>query len=282
MKLLRYGPDGQEKPGLIDEQGRIRDLSSLINDIDPDTLSPERLAQLSVHEPSSLPIVDAPSRFGPPVSGVGKILAIGLNYADHAAETKLDLPPEPLVFAKAITCLAGPNDPLTLPKDSQCTDYEVELAAIIGTRAQYVSESKALEHVAGYAVMNDYSERDFQIEHGGQWIKGKSFDGFGPLGPWLVTADEIPNPQNLKIWCDVNGERRQNSNTQYMVFGVAQIISNLSQFMTLMPGDVISTGTPPGVGMGHKPPLYLKAGDVVELGVEGLGQQRQQLENWPK
>ncbi|MBC8268521.1 MAG: fumarylacetoacetate hydrolase family protein [Rhodospirillaceae bacterium] len=282
MKLLRYGPSGQEKPGLIDEQGRIRDLSSLINDIDPDTLSPERLAQLSEHHPDSLPIVDAPSRFGPPVSGIGKILAIGLNYADHAAETKLDLPPEPLVFAKAITCLAGPNDQLTLPKDSVCTDYEVELAAIIGTRAQYVSENKALEHVAGYAVMNDYSERDFQIERGGQWIKGKSFDGFGPLGPWLVTANEIPNPQNLKIWCDVNGERRQDSSTQYMVFSIAQIISNLSQYMTLMPGDVISTGTPPGVGLGHKPPLYLKPGDVVELGVEGLGQQRQELISWPK
>jgi 2,4-didehydro-3-deoxy-L-rhamnonate hydrolase len=282
MKLLRYGPNGQEKPGLIDEQGRIRDLSSLINDIDPDTLSPERLAQLSEHDPDSLPIVDAPSRFGPPVNGIGKILAIGLNYADHAAETKLDVPPEPLVFAKAITCLAGANDPLTLPKDSICTDYEVELAAIIGTRAQYVSEDKALEHVAGYAVMNDYSERDFQIERGGQWIKGKSFDGFGPLGPWLVTADEIPNPQNLKIWCDVNGERRQDSNTQYMVFSVAQIISNLSKYMTLMPGDIISTGTPPGVGLGQKPPLYLKTGDVVELGVEGLGQQRQQLESWPK
>ena len=282
MKLLRYGPSGQEKPGLIDEQGRILDLSSLINDIDPDTLSPERLAQLSEHHPDSLPIVDAPSRFGPPVSGIGKILAIGLNYADHAAETKLDLPPEPLVFAKAITCLAGPNDQLTLPKDSVCTDYEVELAAIIGTRAQYVSENKALEHVAGYAVMNDYSERDFQIERGGQWIKGKSFDGFGPLGPWLVTANEIPNPQNLKIWCDVNGERRQDSSTQYMVFSIAQIISNLSQYMTLMPGDVISTGTPPGVGLGHKPPLYLKPGDVVELGVEGLGQQRQELISWPK
>jgi len=280
MKLLRYGPLGQEKPGLIDAQGRVRDLSGIVKDIDPDTLAPARLAQLSEHDFDALPIVESPARFGPPVSGIGKILGIGLNYADHAAETKLDLPPEPLVFAKATTCLAGANDPLVLPKDSLCTDYEVELAAIIGTRAQYVSESKALEHVAGYAVMNDYSERDFQIERGGQWIKGKSFDGFGPLGPWLVTADEIPNPQNLKIWCDVNGQRRQDSNTQHMVFGIARIISNLSQYMTLMPGDVISTGTPPGVGLGHKPPLYLKPGDIVELGVEGLGQQRQELKAW--
>lgn len=281
MKLLRYGPSGREKPGLMDEQGRVRDLSGIINDIDPDTLAPDRLAQLSEHDFKTLPIVEAPSRFGPPVSGIGKILGIGLNYADHAAETKLEVPPEPLVFAKATTCIAGANDPLVLPRESTCTDYEVEMAAIIGTRAQYVSESKALEHVAGYAVMNDYSERQFQIERGGQWTKGKSFDGFGPLGPWLVSADEIANPQNLKIWCDVNGQRRQDSNTRHMVFGVAQIISSLSQYMTLMPGDVISTGTPPGVGLGQKPPLYLKAGDVVELGVEGLGQQRQVLESWP-
>lgn len=282
MKLLRYGPSGQEKPGLLDDQGRIRDLSGLINDITPATLAPDRLAQLAEHDPETLPVVEGTTRFGPPVSGIGKILAIGLNYADHAAEANLDLPPEPLVFTKAITCLAGANDPLVLPKDSNSTDYEVELAAVIGSRAQYVSEEKALEHVAGYAVMNDYSERVFQIERGGQWIKGKSFDGFGPLGPWLVTGDEIPNPQNLKLWCDINGQRRQDSNTRNMVFGIARIISNLSQYMTLMPGDVISTGTPPGVGMGHKPPLYLKAGDVVELGVEGLGQQRQQLQNWPE
>jgi 2-keto-4-pentenoate hydratase/2-oxohepta-3-ene-1,7-dioic acid hydratase in catechol pathway len=280
MKLLRYGPSGQEKPGLMDEQGRVRDLSGIINDIDPDTLSPERLAQLSEHDFDTLPIVGAPSRYGPPVSGIGKILGIGFNYADHAAESNLDVPPEPLVFSKATTCLAGANDPLVLPKESVCTDYEAELAVIIGTRAQYVSENKALAHVAGYAVMNDYSEREYQHERGGQFTKGKSFEGFGPLGPWLVTADEIANPQNLKIWCDINGQRRQDSNTRHMVFSVAQIISNLSKYMTLMPGDVISTGTPHGVGLGHKPPLYLKAGDVVELGVEGLGQQRQELKSW--
>jgi 2,4-didehydro-3-deoxy-L-rhamnonate hydrolase len=280
MKLLRYGPAGQEKPGLMDEQGRIRDLSGLINDITPDTLAPERLAQLAEHNPENLPLVGSPSRFGPVVNGVGKILAIGLNYADHAAETKLDVPPEPLVFSKASSCLTGPNDPLVLPKGSTCTDYEVELAIIIGTRAQYVSEEMALEHVAGYAVMNDYSEREYQIERGGQWVKGKSFDGFGPLGPWLVTTDEVPNPQNLNLWCDVNGERRQDGNTRDMVFGVAKIVSNLSKYMTLMPGDVISTGTPPGVGLGFKPPKYLKAGDIVDLGVEGLGQQRQELKSW--
>ena len=280
MKLLRYGPAGQEKPGLMDEQGRIRDLSGLIKDITPDTLAPERLAQLAEHNPENLPLVGSPSRFGPVVNGVGKILAIGLNYADHAAETKLDVPPEPLVFSKASSCLTGPNDPLVLPKGSTCTDYEVELAIIIGTRAQYVSEEMALEHVAGYAVMNDYSEREYQIERGGQWVKGKSFDGFGPLGPWLVTTDEVPNPQNLNLWCDVNGERRQDGNTRDMVFGVAKIVSNLSKYMTLMPGDVISTGTPPGVGLGFKPPKYLKAGDIVDLGVEGLGQQRQELKSW--
>lgn len=280
MKLLRYGPKGEEKPGLLDQNGRVRDLSGVINDITPDVLAPDRLAQLAKHNPESLPLVEHPSRFGAAVSGVGKILAIGLNYADHAAETKLDLPPEPLVFSKASSCLSGPNDDLVLPKGSVATDYEVELALVIGTRAQYVSETKALDHVAGYAVMNDYSEREYQIERGGQWVKGKSFDGFGPLGPWLVTRDEIPNPQNLNLWCEVNGERRQDGNTRDMVFGVASIIANLSRYMTLLPGDVISTGTPPGVGLGFKPPKYLRAGDVVELGVEGLGQQRQTLKSW--
>ncbi len=280
MKLLRYGPSGQEKPGMMDGKGRIRDLSGLINDIDPDTLAPDRLSQLAEHDPESLPLVEAPARFGPVVNGIGKILAIGLNYADHAAEAKAKIPSEPLVFSKATTCIAGANDPLKMPKESLSTDYEVELAVIIGSRAQYVNEDEALDHVAGYAVMNDFSERDFQIKRGGQWIKGKSFDGFGPLGPWLVTRDEVPNPQNLNLWCDVNGERRQDSNTRDMVFGVAKIVSNLSEYMTLMPGDVISTGTPPGVGLGFKPPRYLKPGDVVELGVEGLGQQRQELKSW--
>ncbi len=280
MKLLRYGPIGEEKPALIDEQGRLRDLSGLIGDITPATLSVERLSQLSKHDFETLPIVEGSHRVGSPISGVGKILAIGLNYAEHATKTELDLPPEPLVFSKAVTSLSGPNDGIILPRGSTQTDYEVELAAIIGTRAQYVSEDQALEHVAGYAVLNDVSERDFQINHGGQWIKGKSFDGFCPLGPWLVTRDEVENPQNLNLWCDVNGERRQDSNTRHMVFGVATIIANLSQFMTLMPGDVIATGTPSGVGMGQTPPNYLKAGDVVELGVEGLGQQRQDVTAW--
>jgi 2,4-diketo-3-deoxy-L-fuconate hydrolase len=280
MKLLRFGPIGYEKPGLMDDNGRIRDLSGLVQNIDPDTLAPERLEQLAKYNLDDLPLVEGPSRLGPCVSGVGKLLAIGLNYADHAAESKLELPPEPLVFSKAVSCLAGPNDGLVMPKNSTCTDYEAELAVIIGSKAQYVSEANALDHVAGYAVMNDYSEREFQLERGGQWVKGKSFDGFGPLGPWLVTKDEVSNPQNLNLWCEVNGDRRQSGNTRDMVFGVAEIISNLSNYMTLMPGDVISTGTPPGVGFGHKPPLYLKAGDIVEVGVEGLGQQRQELTNF--
>lgn len=281
MKLLRYGPSGEEKPALIDDQGRMRDLSSLISDITPATLSPERLAQLSKHDFSSLPLVEGRHRFGSPVSSTGKILAIGLNYAEHATETGIDLPPEPLVFSKAVTSLSGPNDGITLPRGSTHGDYEVELAAIIGSRAQYVSEDTALDHVAGYAVLNDVSERDFQMNHGGQWVKGKSFDGFCPLGPWLVTSDEIKDPQNLNLWCDINGERRQGSNTRHMIFSVATIVSNLSQFMTLMPGDIIATGTPSGVGMGQTPPIYLKPGDTVELGVEGLGQQQQNVKAWP-
>ncbi|NQV48104.1 MAG: fumarylacetoacetate hydrolase family protein [Rhodospirillaceae bacterium] len=277
MKLLRYGPAGQEKPGLIDDEGRVRDLSKKLGDIDPLTLAPERLSQLAAMDISALPVVEGTFRYAPPVKGIGKILAIGLNYAEHAAETQLNLPPEPLVFAKAITCLSGPNDDLTLPRNSTQTDYEVELAVIIGSRAQYVDEKNALDYVAGYAVMNDFSEREYQKDRGGQWIKGKSHDGFGPLGPWLVTADEVPDPQNLNLWCEVNGDRRQDSNTKHMIFGVAHIISNLSQYMTLLPGDVISTGTPSGVGMGRTPPEYLKPGDVVELAVEGLGRQRQQI-----
>jgi len=281
MKLLRYGPSGAEKPALIDNQGRMRDLSGLIADITPATLSAERLAQLSKHDFSSLPLVEGSHRIGSPVSGAGKIMAIGLNYAEHATETGIDLPTEPLVFSKAVTSLSGPNDDIILPRGSTHADHEVELAVIIGSHAQYVSEDEALNHIAGYAVLNDVSERDYQINHGGQWVKGKSFDGFCPLGPWLVTRDEVEDPQNLNLWCDVNGERRQGSNTRHMVFSVATIISNLSKYMTLVPGDIIATGTPSGVGMGQTPPIYLKAGDVVELGVEGLGQQRQDVKSWP-
>ena len=282
MKLLRFGHIGNEKPGLLDDSGHIRDLSGLVQDIGPDTLAPLRLEKLAKYNLADLPLIEGPTRLGPCVSGVGKLLAIGLNYADHASESNLKLPLEPLVFSKAVSCLAGPNDRLVLPKASKCTDYEVEMAVVIGSEAKYVSEANALFHVAGYAVMNDYSEREFQLEHGGQWVKGKSFDGFGPLGPWLVTKDEVSNPQNLNLWCDVNGDRRQSGNTKDMVFGVAEIISNLSNYMTLMPGDVIATGTPSGVGLGYKPPLYLKAGDIVEVGVEGLGQQRQELINFKK
>jgi 2-keto-4-pentenoate hydratase/2-oxohepta-3-ene-1,7-dioic acid hydratase in catechol pathway len=280
MKLLRFGPIGCEKPGLIDNNGHIRDLSSLVQDISPDILAPLRLERLAKYNSDHLPLVEGPTRLGPCVGGVSKLLAIGLNYADHAVESNLELPPEPLVFSKAVSCLAGPNDRLVMPKASRSTDYEVEIAVIIGSKAKYVSEVDALYHVAGYAVMNDYSERQFQLEHGGQWVKGKSFDGFGPLGPWLVTKDEVLNPQNLNLWCDVNGDRRQDGNTRDMIFSIPEIISNLSNYMTLMPGDVISTGTPAGVGHGHKPPLYLKAGDIVEVGVEGLGQQRQELINF--
>ena len=280
MKLLRFGPINQEKPGLLDDQGNIRDLSELIHDLTPDTLTQESLNQIAEYDPSRLPLVDHSTRIGPCVKNVGKVLAIGLNYSDHATETGKSIPVEPLVFSKAVNCLSGPNDPLILPKDSKCTDYEIELAVIIGSRAKYVDKKEALNYVAGFAVMNDYSEREFQIERGGQWIKGKSFDGFGPLGPWLVTKDEIPDPQNLNLWCKVNGKKRQESNTCNMVFDVSTIISNISTYMTLLPGDVITTGTPSGVGLGHKPPVYLKAGDIVELGIESLGQQRQEIQNW--
>lgn len=280
MKLLRFGPINQEKPGLLDDQGNIRDLSELIHDLTPDTLTQESLNQIAKYDPSRLPLVDHSTRIGPCVKNVGKVLAIGLNYSDHATETEKSIPVEPLVFSKAVNCLSGPNDPLILPKDSKCTDYEIELAVIIGSKAKYVDKKEALNYVAGFAVMNDYSEREFQIERGGQWIKGKSFDGFGPLGPWLVTKDEIPDPQNLNLWCKVNGKKRQESNTCNMVFDVSTIISNISIYMTLLPGDVITTGTPSGVGLGHKPPIYLKAGDIVELGIESLGQQRQEIQNW--
>lgn len=280
LKLLRYGPPGQEKPGILDESGHIRDLSGNIPDIAPETLAPERLAALNGLAAEDLPLVEGTPRLGPPVVNVGKILAIGLNYADHAAETGSALPTEPMLFTKAITALSGPSDPVILPRDSHKADWEVELAIIIGSKAQYVEEAQALDFVAGYAVMNDVSERAFQKERGGQFVKGKSADTFGPLGPWLVTRDEVPDPQNLKLWLDLNGERRQDSNTKQMIFGVAHLVSYLSCFLTLMPGDVVTTGTPPGVGLGCKPPVFLKPGDVMQLGVEGLGEQRLEVRAW--
>mgnify|MGYP002635112515 CR=1 FL=1 len=280
MKLLRYGPKGNEKPGLLDDSGRIRDLSNQVADIDASTLAPERLAALAKMNVESLPVVDGSPRMGVPVAGVGKIIAIGLNYSEHAKESGHDLPTEPIVFTKAVTALTGPNDGIIMPKGSQKTDWEVELAVVIGRKAQYVEESEALSYVAGYATMNDVSEREFQLERGGQWVKGKSFDTSAPLGPWLVTTDEVPDPQTLNLWLEVNGESRQKGNTRTMIFTVAHIISYVSQFMTLLPGDVITTGTPPGVGLGYRPPIFLKAGDVVRLGVEGLGEQRQEVNAW--
>lgn len=275
MKLLRWGEPGAEKPGLLHDDGTIRDLSAHVPDIAADVLSDGGLDQLRQIDAASLPTLPDSVRLGPCVGGVGKIMCIGLNYSDHAAETGAKVPSEPILFMKATSALCGPNDPTLLPRGSEKTDWEVELAVIIGTRAKYVSEAQALSHVAGYAVMNDISERAYQAERQGQWTKGKSCDTFGPLGPWLVTRDEVKDPQDLKMWLKVNGQIMQDGATTTMVYGVAHLVSYLSHFMTLHPGDVISTGTPPGVGLGMKPPRYLKAGDVVELGVEGLGQQRQ-------
>ncbi|WP_420138974.1 fumarylacetoacetate hydrolase family protein [Sphingomonas sp.] len=281
MKLLRYGPRGQEKPGLLDSEGKIRDLSAHLADIDGAALAPDRLRALAAIDPASLPQVSDDVRYGVPVHGVGKFVAIGLNFADHAAESNLPVPAEPVIFNKWITCLQGANDPVTIPRDSQKTDWEVELGVVIGTRATYVSEAQALSHVAGYCVVNDVSERHWQLERGPTWDKGKGFPTFGPVGPWLVTADEVTDPHNLAMWLSVNGKRVQDGNTRTMIFSIAQIIAYCSQIMTLEPGDIITTGTPPGVGMGQKPePWYLKAGDVVELGVEGLGQQRQEFVAW--
>jgi 2-keto-4-pentenoate hydratase/2-oxohepta-3-ene-1,7-dioic acid hydratase in catechol pathway len=277
MKLLRYGPAGQEKPALLDEQGRLRDLSDKLNDLSGANLDPDRLAALANMDTATLPVVEGTVRLGTPVAGVGKIVAIGLNYADHAAEAGMAAPDEPVIFTKAVTALNGPNDPVVLPKFSTKTDWEVELAIVIGRKAQYVSQGSALDHVAGYTICNDVSERAFQLEGTGQWVKGKSFDTSAPVGPWLVTTDEISDPQNLNIWLEVNGERRQNGNTRTMIFGVGHLISYVSHYMTLLPGDVIATGTPPGVGMGMKPPTYLKPGDVMRLGIEGLGEQRQEV-----
>jgi 2-keto-4-pentenoate hydratase/2-oxohepta-3-ene-1,7-dioic acid hydratase in catechol pathway len=275
MKLVRYGKPGQEKPGLIDSEGRLRDLSAVIQDIGPEQLGDAALARLRKLKTDQLPAVKGSPRVGCPVAGVGKFIAIGLNYADHAAEAGMPIPAEPIVFMKATNCIQGPNDPVMLPKGSRKTDWEVELGVVIGTKARYVSQKDALSFVAGYCAVNDISERAFQIERGGTWDKGKGCDTFGPIGPWLVTRDEIANPQRLGMWLDLNGQRVQSGNTRTMIFGVAKVVSYVSQFMTLMPGDVITTGTPPGVGMGMKPPVFLKRGDVLTLGVEGLGTQRQ-------
>ena len=273
MKLLRYGPQGQEKPGLLAADGTIRDLSSHVADLAGEVLTD--LDRLRSIDPTSLPVVSGDPRLGPCVAGTGKFICIGLNYADHAAESGLQVPPEPVIFMKATSAICGPNDPILIPRGSIKTDWEVELGVVIGKRAKHVSEADALGHVAGYCVINDVSERAFQTERAGQWTKGKSCDNFGQTGPWLVTPDEVPDPQNLDMWLTVNGQTMQNGSTRTMVYGVAHVVSYLSQFFTLYPGDIISTGTPPGVGMGMKPPKYLKAGDVVELGIEGLGTQRQ-------
>jgi ureidoglycolate lyase len=276
MKLLRYGPKGQEKPGLLDAQGHIRDLSNLIADIDGAILDGAGLAHLRALDPTALPRVEGNPRIGPCVGSIGKFICIGLNYADHAAESKLPLPAEPVVFNKWNSAICGPNDGIEIPRGSQKTDWEVELGVVIGKPAKYVTEAEALDHVAGYCVVNDVSEREWQIERGGTWDKGKGFDTFGPIGPWLVTADEVPDPQNLSLWLEVDGHRYQNGHTRNMIFTVAKLVSYLSQCMSLQPGDVISTGTPAGVGMGIKPePVYLKPGQTVRLGVDGLGEQLQ-------
>jgi ureidoglycolate lyase len=276
MKLVRHGNPGQEKPGLVDDAGTIRDLSAHVDDIAGQVLTPEGLARIAALDPASLPAVEGPGRFGPCVGRVGKFICIGLNYADHAAETGAKIPEEPILFMKATSAITGPNDPVIIPRGSKKTDWEVELGIIIGKEARYVSEADAMEHVAGYCVVNDVSERAFQNERGGQWTKGKSADSFGPIGPWLVTRDEVADPQDLKMWLSVDGEMRQNGSSRTMIFGVRTLVSYISQFMSLQPGDIISTGTPPGVGMGIKPePVYLKPGQEIRLGIEGLGEQRQ-------
>ena len=275
MKFLRYGEAGAERPGLLDRDGRIRDLSDHIDDLRGAVLGD--LAALSGLDPASLPLVEGAPRLGPPVAGTGKMICIGLNYADHAAESGMAVPPEPVIFMKATSAICGPDDPIVIPRGSEKTDWEVELAVIIGKTAKYVGEAEAMDHVAGFAIANDVSERAFQAERQGQWTKGKSCDNFGQIGPWLVTPDEVADPKALAMWLKVNGETRQDGSTATMVYKVPFLIHYLSQFMSLHPGDVISTGTPPGVGMGMKPPRYLKAGDVVELGIEGLGSQRQDV-----
>ena len=281
MKLCRYGKNGFEKPGMIDAQGNIRDLSALVEQIDQGTISPAGLAKLRKIKAETLPLVKGEPRLGVPYVGISKFVAIGLNYADHAREANMPIPPEPVVFMKVTTCITGPNDKVIVPKNSTKLDWECELGVVIGKKAQYVPEEKALDYVAGYCVVNDVSERAFQLQSS-QWDKGKGCDTFGPIGPWLVTTDEIRDPQNLDMWLDVNGRRMQKGNTRTMIFGVAKLVSYCSQYMTLLPGDILTTGTPPGVGMGIKPePLFLKPGDVMNLGIQGLGEQRQEVVAYP-
>ncbi|MBC9035065.1 fumarylacetoacetate hydrolase family protein [Sphingomonas sp. JC676] len=281
MKLCRYGPKGAEKPGIIAADGSLRDLSGVIDDITPGTLSGAKLAELQLLDTALLSRVEGNPRYGVPFAGTRQFIAVGLNYADHAAESNLPIPEEPVVFNKWVSCLQGPNDPVVIPRGSVKTDWEVELGVVIGTRANYVEEADALRHVAGYCVINDVSEREWQVERGATWDKGKGFPTFGPVGPWLVTADEVGDPQNLDMWLEVNGKRMQDGNSSTMIFGVARLVSYISSFMTLEPGDIITTGTPPGVGLGQKPaPWYLKAGDVVRLGIEKLGEQQQEFIAW--
>ncbi|WP_211452289.1 fumarylacetoacetate hydrolase family protein [Collimonas antrihumi] len=281
MKLMRYGPKGQEKPALIDADNQVRDLSGQLSDIDAQTLSPAQLARLAALDIKTLPIIAQPGRIAPPYSGMGKFICVGLNYADHAAESGLTAPAEPVLFMKPTSAVIGCNDPVVLPQGSLKGDWEVELGVVIGTTARYVPEADALRHVAGYCVVNDISEREYQLERGGQWDKGKGCDTFGPIGPWLVTADEVPDPQDLDLWLEINGHRFQNGSTRNMLFSVAHLVSYISRFMTLYPGDIISTGTPAGVGLAQKPaPIYLKAGDQMRLGVSGLGEQLQAVHAW--
>ena len=283
MKLLRYGPKGAEKHGLLDAEGKIRDLSGHVADITGAQLSPASLKALAAIDPSTLPVVEGSPRYGVPINGVSKFIAVGLNFADHAAESNLPIPAEPVLFTKAVSCLAGPNDNVMIPRGSEKTDWEVELGVVIGSRASYVTEDEALDYVAGYVLINDVSERAFQIERGGTWDKGKGCDTFGPVGPWMVTSDEVGDPQNLGMWLDVNGERKQDGSSKTMIFPISKLVSYISEFMTLEPGDLITTGTPPGVGMGQKPqPVYLKAGDEIRLGIEKLGEQRQIVVAWSK
>jgi 2,4-diketo-3-deoxy-L-fuconate hydrolase len=280
MKLMRYGAKGAEKPALVDAQGTMRDLSGVVRDITAATLRPENLKHLGALDVAALPAVASPGRIAPPWSGMGKFVCIGLNYSDHAAETGSPIPKEPIIFMKPTSALVGCNDAVVMPQGSAKTDWEVELGVVIGTMARYVQRADALEHVAGYCVVNDVSEREYQLERGGTWDKGKGCDTFGPVGPWLVTADEVADPQCLPLWLELNGKRMQNGTTKTMIFGVAELVAYCSRFMTLWPGDLITTGTPPGVGLGMKPPRYLKAGDEMRLGIDGLGEQRQKVHAW--